>query len=576
MRTLEHMPEHKRREKAKETMDIYAPLAGRMGIYWMKEELEDLSFKYLEPEAYQELAQTVAKTRAERERYIAEVVSELEKLLKEKNINATVKGRPKHLYSIHRKMLRQGIPYEKVYDAIAFRVFCDDMQNCYATLGEVHGKWTHMQGRFKDYISRPKLNGYQSLHTTVIGPAKEPIEVQIRTWEMHEIAEHGIAAHWRYKEGLDGKNGHDLERFEWLRKLMETNAEVKDPEQFYEAIRSELFQDDIYVFTPAGDVIELPQGATPIDFAYEIHTEVGKHCAGARVNGAIVPLRHELKTGDRVEIITNKSQEPRKAWLEFAVSDKARRKIRSFLQAADRERARSLGAELLEQEIRRRGMSYRKLEKSGELDRMVKANRFGNLTEMFVKIGFGKVEPRKVVAKIFPEDAQEQPAAKNLKESQLEKIARKLRRGASSDGVRIDGIDGLLVSFGKCCHPVWGDEIVGFVTRGRGLTVHRAQCPRVHELDPERRIAVTWDDHATARLRPVTLRIVTENKPGMLAALSKKLEDAGVNISRANALGGGDGRAVCTFTFSVKDKDELDKIIKSLKKVRGVFSIKRL
>lgn len=573
MRTLQFLPEKKRAYKARETLDIYAPLAGRLGIQWIKEELEDLSFKYIDPQEYDALHQMVAKTRREREKYIGNVVDKVKELLESHNLKAEVKGRPKHLYSIYRKMKRQNVAFERIYDAIAFRIFCDTVAECYAALGIVHSEWVPVPGRIKDYVALPKANGYQSLHTTVVGPMREPIEIQIRTQEMHRIAEHGVAAHWRYKEmPLKATDG---QKFDWLRQLMETQAEVKDPDQFMESLRFSLFQDEVYVFTPAGDVLAFPVGAKPIDFAYTIHTEVGHHCAGARVNGALVRLSYELKSGDHVEIITNATQRPSKDWLDLAVTSKAKTKIRSFLHAEQRARSRELGQGLLEKELRKRGMSYQKLTKKGELERLAKESRYGNIEELTQQIGYGKVEAKAIVDELFPVKDNDTTPPKELRETSFERLVRKIKP-RTADGIRLDGVDSLLVRFGRCCSPLPGDPIVGFITRGRGITVHRAGCPRVAELDPERRVEVSWDAKQKIKPRPVTLRVVTAHKPGILAAISQQLSHSGINIASANCHAGEENRAVNTFSFSVADLEELTGIIKQIKKLGGVHSVDRL
>lgn len=571
MRTLQYLPEEKRQFKSRETLDIYAPLAGRLGIQWIKEELEDLSFQHLYPSEYEALRQMATKTKREREKYIETVVEKIRELLAKHGLKAEVKGRPKHLYSIYRKMQRQNVAFEKIYDAIAFRIFCDTVGECYAALGVVHSEWVPVPGRIKDYVALPKPNGYQSLHTTVMGPLKEPIEIQIRTHEMHRIAEHGVASHWRYKDKLSTRDG---KKFDWLRQLMETQAEIKDPDQFMESVRVDLFQDEVYVFTPAGDVMALPIGARPIDFAYSIHTEVGHHCAGARVNGALVPLRYELKSGDNVEIITNPAQRPSKDWLEFAVTSKARTKIKNFIHAEQRARSREIGQGLLERELRKRGMSYQKLQRKGELERLVQASRFGNIEELLQQIGYGKAEASTVVNELFPQKDLQAPPAE-IRESSFERLVRKIKpRGA--DGIRLDGVDSLLVRFGRCCNPLPGDPIVGFITRGRGITVHRAKCQRVGELDPERRVEVAWDAKQKIKPRPVTLRVITANRPGILAAISQQMSKSNINISSANCHAGEEDRAVNTFSFSVADLDELNAVVKAIRKIGGVHSVDRV
>lgn len=574
MRTLEHLKETKQRYKARETMDIYAPLASRLGIHWIKEELEDLSFQYLYPQEYGALSQAIAHTKAEREKYIEDVVEKIKSLLESQELAADVLGRPKHLYSIHRKMKRHDVPYDRVYDAIAFRVFCDTVAECYAALGIVHSRWVPVPGRIKDYVALPKPNGYQSLHTTVVGPLKEPIEIQIRTHEMHHVAEHGFAAHWRYKGRMPLKT-KDGKKFDWLRQLLENQAEIKDPDQFMESVRVDLFQDEVYVFTPAGDVLAFPVGATPVDFAYAIHSEVGQHCSGARVNGAMVQLKYQLQSGDNVEIITSPSQRPRKDWLENVATTKARTKIRSFLHAEERTRSRELGQGLLERELRKRGISYQRMLKKGELEKLAQKTKAGSLDDLNQQIGYGKIEPSVVVRELFPEKDLEKEPPKDLKETNLEKLFRRIKP-KGHDGIRLDGVDSLLVRFGRCCGPVPGDTIVGFVTRGRGITVHRALCPKVAELDPERKVDVSWDGSKKLKPRPVTLRVISADRPGILASLSKQFQDSNINIASANCVAGEEDRAVNTFSFNVNDVDQLKNIIKAIKRIGGIRSVDRV
>jgi guanosine-3',5'-bis(diphosphate) 3'-pyrophosphohydrolase len=575
MRTLQWLNEDKRIAKARETLDIFAPLASRLGIQWIKEELEDLSFKHLEPKAHEALELAVSKTRRERERHIEGVVGEILKLLAAHGLETQVTGRPKHLFSIYRKMMRQNVPYDRVYDAIAFRIFCSTVADCYAALGVVHSQWVPVPGRIKDYVALPKANGYQSLHTTVVGPSKEPIEIQIRTLEMHRVAENGVAAHWRYKEHGKKRNEEpDGQKFDWLRQLMETQAEIQDPSQFLESVRVDLFQDEVYVFTPKGDVLAFPVGATPIDFAYAIHTEVGHTCSGARANGALVPLRYKLQSGDHLEIITSPTQRPSKDWLDLSVTSRARTKIRAFLHSEQRSRSRELGQSLLERELRKKGLSYQRLNKKGELDRIARATRAGSLEELLQQIGYGKVEASAVVKELFPSGEGAGDVPKGVRETSFERFVRRFNP-KGQDGIRLDGVDSLLVRFGRCCSPLPGDAIVGFITRGRGITVHREGCPRVAELDPARKVEVSWDTSQKIRPRPVTLRIVTEHRPGILAAISKQLSEANVNIASANCVAGED-RAVNTFSFTVGDLGQLNAIVKSLKKLAGVHTVERV
>ena len=572
MRTLEHMKPEAQDRIARETMEIYAPLANRLGIARFKSELEDLSFRYAEPQAYQQLEERVAKTKAERDAYIAEVVKLLASKLAEQGFASEVSGRAKHLYSIWRKMQSQQSDYDQVYDVIAFRTVVETVADCYATLGVIHSQWTPVPGRFKDYVALPKPNMYQSLHTTVIGPGSERIEIQIRTREMNRVAEQGIAAHWKYKErnsgGLDPK---DAQRFGWLRQLLEFQKDLKDPGEFLESVKVDLFQDEVYVFTPKGEVRVFPRGSTPVDFAYAIHTQVGEHCSGARVNGSIVPLRYKLRNGDLVEVMTSPTQQPSKDWLDFVVTGRARSKIRAVLRTEQRDKSAKLGRELLEKEMHQSKLSLAKLLKQTPELRKV-CDQFGASTaeELFVNIGYGKVRPTQVVEFLAPKEAE---APASIKEGRIESIVRKVT-GKDNQGIVLNGIDDVLVRYTKCCNPLPGDEIVGFITRGRGVTVHRRNCPKAFDADPERRVEIQWDARAKIN-RPVSVRITTANRPGILATIGETFHGQGINISEANCRAGDDGRAMNTFTFLCSDLAQLKSVMRQLQKIPGVVAVDR-
>ncbi|HEY4220685.1 MAG TPA: bifunctional (p)ppGpp synthetase/guanosine-3',5'-bis(diphosphate) 3'-pyrophosphohydrolase [Myxococcota bacterium] len=575
MRTLEHMRPDRQEAIARETMDIYAPLANRLGISWIKLELEDLSFRYAHPREFEELSEKLGKTKRDREKFIDDVTGEISGALGKAGMTTfDVSGRPKHLWSIHKKMSTKGIPFEEVYDLIAFRVIVDNVGQCYETLGHIHGLWRPIPGRFKDYIAMPKPNGYKSLHTTVIGPKAERIEIQIRTDEMQQVAEEGIAAHWKYKETgaslptkMSGESG-----FQWLRQLMDWQQTLKDPTEFLDSVKFELFADEVYIFTPKGGVIELPRGSSPVDFAFAIHSDVGMHCAGAKVNGRIVPLRYALRNGDTCEIITNKAQRPNKDWIEFVKTSRAKTKIRAHLRTAERERAGQIGRELLERELRRFGASLNKYLNEDLLE-LFKSEKYRDLDDLLVAIGYGKLAPQMVVERALPEDLRSKPPEPAPKKSRLsELIDRVARRNAS--GVKIEGIEDMLIHYARCCSPVKGDPIVGFVTRGRGLTVHRKDCPKVLELDPERRIAVSWDSQTTFA-RPISLRVVTDDREGMLADLSGVFSKNSINISEANCKVLREGQAVNTFKCGIVDVEQLRRIVKALEGVKGVHAVER-
>jgi GTP diphosphokinase / guanosine-3',5'-bis(diphosphate) 3'-diphosphatase len=574
MRTLEHMKPEAQDRIARETMEIYAPLANRLGIARFKSELEDLSFKYTEPQAHQQLTEKVQKTRAERDAYIQDVVKTLSGKIAEQGFACEVTGRAKHLYSIWRKMQSQQCDYDQVYDVIAFRVLVETVADCYATLGVIHSQWTPIPGRFKDYVALPKPNMYQSLHTTVIGPGSERIEIQIRTRDMNRVAEQGIAAHWKYKErNSGGLDPRDAQRFGWLRQLLEFQKDLKDPGEFLESVKVDLFQDEVYVFTPKGEVRVFPRGATPIDFAYAIHTQVGEHCSGARVNGAIVPLRYRLRNGDLVEVMTNPHQLPSKDWLDFVVTGRARSKIRALLRTEQRDKSSKLGKELLEKEMHQAKLSLARLVKQApEMRKVCEQFGAGSQEELFVNIGYGKIRPQQVVEFLAPKDGAAQ-APESIKEGRIESIVRKVT-GKDNQGIVLNGIDDVLVRYTKCCNPLPGDEIVGFITRGRGVTVHRRNCPKAFDTDPERRVEIQWDARAKIN-RPVSVRVTTANRPGILATIGETFHGQGINISEANCRAGDDGRAQNTFTFLCSDLAQLKSVMRSLQKIPGVMAVER-
>ncbi|HKA87444.1 MAG TPA: bifunctional (p)ppGpp synthetase/guanosine-3',5'-bis(diphosphate) 3'-pyrophosphohydrolase [Haliangiales bacterium] len=580
MRTMEHMPPEKQERIARETMDIYAPLANRLGIMWIKCELEDLAFKYLEPVEHENLRVALAKTEKERHKYITEVEKLIHKEMEAGGVPCVVKGRAKHLWSIHQKMKKTGGDLGQIHDAIGFRVITDSVRQCYEALGVAHSRWTPIPGRFKDYIALPKPNMYQSLHTTVMGPYGQRIEIQIRTAEMHKVAEDGIAAHWRYKEGKPALIADKDERkFSWLRQLMEWQQDLQDPTEFIETVKIDLFSDEVYVFTPKGDVKALPKGATPIDFAYAVHTEVGNKCSGARVNGAIVPLRYQLRNGDTIEIITNPGQKPNKDWLKLAVTSRAKTKIRHLLRTEQRERARTLGRDLLERELRKWGISLGKTQKNGELDKAVNVLRTGTQDDLIALVGYGKLTTAQVIDVLVPEErrlkgpSEEPPPSGNPITNLFRRVTRRVV--SQPTGIVVAGEGDILVRYAKCCSPLPGDAIVGFITRGRGVTVHTRDCQKALDLDPERRVDVTWDGKSKAR-RPVSIQVVCADKPGILAVISQSFTDAGVNISQAHCRATDDNKAVNTFSFNVQDLDQLKSVIRSIQKINGVFSVERI
>jgi len=576
MRTLDHMKPEAQERIARETIDIYAPLAARLGMQRIKSELEDLSFRHLEPDAYKELSTRLSRTRKDRDRYIESVCRTITSRLAEQGYAAEVTGRAKHMYSVHRKMKEQQCEFEQVFDILAFRIGVESVADCYAALGAMHSRWVPIPGRFKDYIALPKPNMYQSLHTTVIGPARQRIEIQIRTHEMHRVAEHGIAAHWKYKErGSGGVDPKDAEKFGWLRELAEFQRTLKDPVEFLESVKIDLFPDEVYVFTPKGELRVLPRGSTPIDFAYAIHSQVGEHCSGARANGQIVPLRYKLKNGDVMEIMTSTQQEPSKDWLEFCVTTRARSRIRAMLRAEQRQKSVNLGKELLESEMRDSGLSYAKFSRNDpEIRRVAEHFGHGHLDDLLQDIGYGKLATDKVVEAMHDNSAPDSVPPAQLKTSRIETLVRKMT-GRDATGIKVSGIDDVLVRYAKCCNPLPGDGIIGFITRGRGVTIHRRECPKAFDTDPERRIDVQWDSKAKVN-RPVQICVTTANKPGILAVVSQTFSAQSINISEANCRAGDDGKARNVFTFHCSDLSQLKNVMKALAKVNGVVEVARI
>jgi GTP pyrophosphokinase len=473
----------------------------------------------------------------------------------------------------------QNIDFEQIHDVIAFRVIVENVAHCYETLGLIHSLWKPVPGRFKDFIAIPKPNMYQSLHTTVIGPRAERIEIQIRTREMHEIAEKGVAAHWAYKErGRDGSgaelSAQDAKQFGWLRRLVEWQRELSDPREFLETVKVDLFSEEVFVFTPKGDLRSLPRGATPIDFAYQVHSEVGDHCVGAKVNGKLVPLRYQLRNGDTVEIMTSPHSHPSKDWLSFVKTSRAQARIRIFLRQAEHRRSLEIGREIAEKELRRFGLTFNKLEKHGEIEKAAKALGYRVGDDLIAALGFGKVAASQLLQQVVPAEKlaepQPEPAPAGVLSALFKRVA-----GRTAEGVRISGIEDVLVRFGRCCNPVPGDPIIGFITRGRGVTVHTTQCDKVMGLDPDRRVDVSWDARPDVR-RPASLKVVTDDRAGVLANISKVISSAGVNIQQAVCRTIGPGRAVNEFDVTVGDVKQLKEVMKSIERVEGVESVERV
>jgi GTP pyrophosphokinase len=583
MRTLEHMQPESQQRIAQETLDIYAPLANRLGIQWIKIELEDLAFRYLKPGEYTDVEKQLEQSHKDRQKFIADVVDLLKTKLKEAGLEALVEGRPKHVYSIWKKMRKNGLSsVTQLHDIVAFRLILKTVPACYEALGLIHSLWKPVPGRFKDYIAIPKPNMYQSLHTTVIGPSGERIEIQMRTEEMHRIAEEGIAAHWAYKEG--NKGGKDEQKFAWLRQLMEWQQDLKDPREFLETVKVDLFQDEVFVFTPKGDVKSLSLGSTPVDLAYAVHSEVGAHCTGAKVNGKIVPLRYKLKNGDSIEILTSPNARPNKDWLSFVKTSRAQAKIRSFIKAQQRERSIDIGRDLLEREFKRFDLNFSKLVKTADFLKAANDMGHSRADDLVSAVGYGKLSPTNVLHKLYPAeklaekkpsearaDGNGEPAGNRLTEL-FRRVARSTR---TTGGVRIGGVDDVLVRYGKCCGPVPGDPIVGFITRGRGVTVHTRGCKKAMETDPERRVDVSWDVRGEFK-RLVNLRVKSDDRKGLLAQMSETFAEEGVNIVQANARATGEKGAVSTFEVEVADVKQLNDVLNAIGRIPGVHSVERV
>lgn len=564
MRTLEYLPREKQVETAKETLEIYAPLAHRFGIYRLKSDLEDLCLKFLESDIYYDIARRLQSKRAEREEYAQRMTTLIRDELQKANIKAEVFGRAKHLYSIYEKVHRKGTAFEDMYDLIAFRVLVNTERDCYSVLGTIHAKWTPLPGRFKDYIALPKTNMYQSLHTTIIGLDGKPVEIQIRTHDMHKVAEYGIAAHWRYKEGIpaDVESG---EEFEWLRRIAEGVGDLRNPRQFMEMMRGELFPDDVYVFTPKGDVKAFPVGATPIDFAYSIHTEVGHTCVGAKINSNIVPLKYQLQSGDIVEIITDSNAKPSKDWLRIAKTSRALNKIRAWIRVEERSQSIELGEQLFEAEMKKLHLNSRRVLKSEEMLQVAQSLNFESVEDLLASIGYGKTSASHIANLIVPPPETEEKPEKPKPE--ISKLIEK-----SDMGVKIAGVDRPFIRIAKCCNPIPGDEIIGFITRGRGVSVHVADCTALPQTE-ERIVSVSWmpDNQITY---PAEIAIQGNDRKGLLADVASAITKTGVNIS-GGAIKTDREMAENIFVVDVTGVEQLQKVVDAINRVKGVISVRR-
>ncbi len=569
MKTLQFHSERKRMLIAQETLDIYAPIAGRLGIYWIKKEFEDTAFMYLQPEEYSKIKSFINKDKEEGEKYIDTVKSFIKKKMDEHNLICDVIGRYKYYYSIYQKMISQNLAFEEVYDIVAFRIILDTIPQCYEALGLIHSLWKPVPKKFKDYIGVPKPNMYQALHTTVIGPFGERIETQIRTREMDRVAKSGIAAHWSYKEGhrFDEKMS---KKFSWIQNLVEDQENFQDPDEFLENVRIDLFPDEVYVFTPRGEIKSIARGATPIDFAYLIHTEVGHQCVGAKVNGRIVPLQYKLKTGDTVEIITSKKGHPSKDWLNFVKTIKARSRIRQWIKIQEKERSITLGREMCEKAFRKSRLNFNTLLKSEEMEKVVEHFGFKKVDDLIASVGYGKITPLQIIKKIVPK-----PEADQDPESIFNKLIGRVRKKKTKSGVLVKGVDDILVKFGKCCRPVPGDNITGYITRGYGVTVHRGSCVNALKMSPERQIDVQWSVEVEETY-PVKIRVRSYDRLGMLADIASNISKNKANIISANTEAIGSKIVDSYFTLAVEDIEHLNRVLSDIRKVKHIQEVRRI
>ncbi len=572
LRTLEYMNEEKRKQKAQETIEIYAPLAGRLGIFKIKWELEDLSLRYLDPEGYYDLVEKINKKRSEREKEINEIIKRISLELDKQELHYDISGRPKNFYSIYKKMKGKSKSFESIYDLIAVRILVDTVKDCYAVLGIVHSMWKPLPGRFKDYIAMPKPNMYQSLHTTVISDTGEIFEIQIRTYEMHEVAEFGIAAHWKYKGGK--AQGKDVDnKLDWLRQLLEWQKDLKDPKEFIDTLKIDFFDDEVFVFTPNGDVVDLPEGSTPVDFAYRVHTGVGNTCVGAKVDSRIVPLNYKLKNGNIVEIITQKSSTgPSRDWLKFVKSPRARQKIKQWFKSKEKDISIEKGKELFEREAKKLGLDLNILDNEKIYHKLAKELSINSISDLFASIGYGNFKEKLVINKILNiKNAIENIGLTKNEDDYLKSSSSK----KDATGVRIDGLEGMKIKFAKCCNPVPGDEIIGFVTRGYGVSIHRKDCTNIANLlDSDRCLEAEWDAAASEKfLANVTIRAV--DRTGILSEITAMAKEAGIGIQSLSAKSNTISDIFIYLTFEVSGREELDKMMQKLKTISGALDVYR-
>ncbi len=577
MRTLQYVSDIKQRKIAQETLDIYVPLASRLGINSVKSELEDLCLRFMHPDIYYRLAEKVAMKKSERDNYIGDTIEVVREKLLDHGMKSEIKGRPKHFFSIYKKMTARGVDFEQIHDILAFRVIVSNITQCYKALGIIHSAFTPIPGRFKDYIAIPKVNGYQSLHTMVIGPKAERIEIQIRTDEMDEVAETGVAAHWKYKEGIHSGRA----KLDWVEQLLEFNQNVTNNSEFMDVVKNDLDVGGVFVFTPRGDVFELRHGATPLDFAFAIHSEVGSRCVGAKVNGKMVPLRYTLRSGDTVEVLTSKNQMPTKDWLNIVKSSRAKTKIKQHLLKVERDNHKEIGKELLEKALRSYNSSIKNLDKTGELDKAYQGSSLSNIDEMYINLGSGKTTVFQILKHIPSLKAKVLDEVKEKEKlSQIDQYSEKLsqaarRKSRKDNAVIVDGLDDIVVRMARCCNPIPGDPIKGYITRGRGITVHTAGCTRMDQAEMGRDVHVEWNPDFNFN-HPVNIRVITHDKPGILSNISKTINNSGVNIRSALAKSLPDRKGSFIFEIEVKDYSELLKICSQVESHEEVISVSRV
>ncbi len=583
MRTLSYLRRDRQIANAKETMELYAPLANRLGIYSLKWELEDLAFKYLQPEEYKELILGIEKKREERLEFIDKIMEEIKQALKKAKITAEMTGRAKHLYSIYRKMQRDNITLDQIYDLFALRIIVNSVKDCYAALGVVHDLYTPMPGRFKDYIAVPKPNMYQSIHTTLLGPKGTPFEVQIRTWDMHQVAEFGIAAHWAYKEANNNRNKKSNvvvtdDKLAWLRESLEWQKEMQDPDEFLKTLKTELFEDEVYVFTPKGAIKSLPRGATPIDFAYSIHAEVGHKMVGCKINSKMMPIITPLKSGDIVEIITSDtSKGPSRDWIKIVKSTSAKNKIQQWFKKAEREENIAKGKEIVEKEIKKIGMTHADLFRQEWVQNVLKRYNYNTTDDMYASIGFGAISPNKILTRLL-EEYKKENEEDTIEEKIQELVQTKTKvKKVPTSGVIVKGIDNCLVKFSKCCNPVPGDEIIGYITKGRGVSIHRKDCTNVKDLlsEEERIIDVEWYKEEKQGSYNVDIEVLSNDRTGLLGDIVREITGQKINIMAVNTKTDKDRIATIDITVEVKDIEQLNKVLKAIRKVDSVYEVNR-